>query len=251
MMSQFLPDALLLVVAVFVLAGLIKGVVGMGLPTISMALLVLFMAPAQAAALLILPSLMTNLWQAGPLRTLAPLLRRIGGMQWGVAIGTLLGALVLGAPTGKSASIALGVALIVYAGWGLFGRQMGIRTNTERWLGPLTGALTGVITAATGVFVVPAVPYLQALALDRDQLIQAMGVSFTVSAVALAAGLWINDSYTVGAVGASLIMLLPALAGMYAGQHLRKMLSPKAFRTCFLASLLMLGAYLIIDRSGF
>ena len=91
-MSQFLPDALSLVVAVFVLAGLIKGVVGMGLPTISMALLVLLMSPAQAAALLILPSLMTNLWQAGPFRTLAPLLRRIGGMQWGVATGTLLGA---------------------------------------------------------------------------------------------------------------------------------------------------------------
>lgn len=249
MIANFPPDSFFLIVAVFVLAGLIKGVVGMGLPTISMALLVLFMAPAQAAALLIIPSLMTNLWQAGPLRTLPPLLRRIGGMQWGVAIGALAGALILGAPTGKSASIALGAALVVYAGWTLFGRQLNVPARTEKWLGPLAGALTGIITAATGVFVVPAVPYLQALSLDRDALIQAMGVSFTVSTVALAAGLWINDSYTVGAVGASLVMLIPALAGMHAGQFLRRLLSPKAFRTCFLASLLILGVYLIIERS--
>lgn len=247
MISNFLPESFLLIAIVFVLAGLIKGVVGMGLPTFSMALLVLFMAPAQAAALLIVPSLVTNIWQAGPLRTLAPLLRRVGGMQIGICVGTLIGAWALGAPTGTSASVALGVALIVYAGWTLFGKQFRVPARTEKWLGPLIGVLTGIITAGTGVFVVPAVPYLQALALDRDDLVQTMGISFTVSTVALAAGLWINNSYSVGVVGASLVMLIPALLGMYAGQFLRKLLSPRAFRSCFLASLMFLGAYLVIE----
>lgn len=246
MISSFIPESVVLIAVVFVLAGLIKGVVGMGLPTISMALLVLFMAPAQAAALLIIPSLVTNIWQAGPWRTFAPLLRRVGGMQLGICVGTLAGALVLGAPTGKSASVALGVALIVYGGWTLFGKQLTVPVHTEKWLGPLIGILTGIITAATGVFVVPAVPYIQALALGRDDLVQTMGISFTVSTVALAAGLWINDSYSAGAVGASLVMLIPALVGMYAGQVLRKSLSPKAFRTCFLASLIALGLYLVV-----
>jgi uncharacterized protein len=248
MISNFLPESFSLVVIVFVLAGLIKGVVGMGLPTVSMALLVLFMAPAQAAALLIIPSLVTNLWQAGPSRTLVPLLRRVGGMQLGVGVGTLVGALLLGAPSGKSASVALGGALMVYAGWALFGTQLTVPARSEKWLGPPIGALTGLITAGTGVFVVPAVPYLQALAFDRDDLVQVMGISFSISTVALAAGLWINDSYSAGAIGASLVMLIPALAGMYAGQSLRKSLSPKAFRTCFLASLMVLGIYLVIER---
>lgn len=245
MISSFLPESFLLIAVVFVLAGLIKGVVGMGLPTISMALLVLFMAPAQAAALLIIPSLLTNIWQAGPWRTFAPLLRRVGGMQVGICVGTLAGALVLGAPSGKSASVALGIALVVYGGWTLFGTQLSVPVRSEKWLGPLIGVVTGVITAVTGVFVVPAVPYLQALALDRDDLVQTMGISFTVSTMALAAGLWVNDSYSVGAVGASLLMLVPALVGMYAGQIFRKSLSPKAFRTCFLASLIALGLYLV------
>src|SRR5690606_35522440 len=111
----------------------------------------------------------------------------------------------------------------------------------QRWLGPVAGALTGVVTAATGVFVVPAVPYLQSLGLGRDELVQAMGISFTVSTVALAAGLWLNGAYSLDAAGGSLLMLLPAMAGMYFGQWLRQKLSPVAFRRCFLGALLLLG----------
>lgn len=240
------PDLLVLVVGVFVLAGAVKGVVGLGLPTISMALLALFMAPAHAAALLIIPSLVTNLWQTRPLALLMPLLRRIGGMQLGVALGTLAGALALGAPAGAWASIALGATLIVYSAWGLFGRPLTVPVGTEKWLGPLVGALTGLVTAGTGVFVVPAVPYLQALGLGRDGLIQAMGVSFTVSTLALAAGLWLNDSYSFHAAGASVVMLIPALAGMYIGQLLRQSLSPQVFRRCLFSSLAALGVYLIL-----
>src|SRR5690606_30501889 len=233
-----------LVSTVFVLAGLVKGVVGLGLPTISMALLSIFMMPALAAALLVIPSLVTNVWQTRPFHTLAPLLRRVGGMQLGVALGTLAGAVLLGAPAGAWAAVSLGVALIAYSLWALFGKPVAIPARTEQWLGPLVGIVTGFITAATGVFVVPAVPYLQSLGLARDELIQAMGVSFTVSTVALAAGLWLNDSYSMGAVGASLLMLLPALIGMGAGQRLRQSLAPAVFRRCFLVSLVVVGIYL-------
>jgi uncharacterized membrane protein YfcA len=93
------------------------------------------------------------------------------------------------------------------------------------------------------VFVIPAVPYLQALKLDKDDLIQAMGISFTVSTVALAAGLWLNGGYTPEAAGASVLMLLPALAGMALGQWLRARLSARTFKLCFMVSLALLGAY--------
>ena len=57
-----------LIAAIFLLAGLVKGTIGLGLPTVSMGLLGLLMAPAQAAAMLLVPSLVTNVWQllAGP-----------------------------------------------------------------------------------------------------------------------------------------------------------------------------------------
>ena len=85
----------LLITLVFVLAGVVKGVVGLGLPTIAMALLALMMAPAHAAALLIVPSLVTNIWQLSPWAGLNSLLRRLAPMQLGLCAGTLAGAWLL------------------------------------------------------------------------------------------------------------------------------------------------------------
>lgn len=237
---------LLITTVVFTAAGLVKGVVGLGLPTLSMALLALVMTPAQAAALLILPSLVTNVWQTRPRATLGPLLKRLAGMQAGVVAGTLAGAWWLGAPAGAWATLALGAALMAYAAWALAGARITVSARSERWLGPLMGAATGLVTDATGVFVVPAVPYLQALGLARDELIQAMGLSFTVSTLALAAGLQMNAQYPISVLGISALMLLPALVGMQIGQWLRLRLSPPVFRACFLVALLALGAYMVL-----
>ena len=230
--------------AVFLLAGIIKGVIGLGLPTVSMAVLALWMPPVQAAALLIVPSLVTNIWQTGPRETFMPVLRRIGGMQVGVVVGTLGGALWLGVPAGDWASVALGVALVAYAGWSLTGRQLQVSDAKARWLGPLVGAVTGLVTAVTGVFAVPAVPYLQALGFLRDSLIQAMGISFTTSTVVLAIGLVGNGGYPMSAMGGSIAMLVPAIGGMVLGTWLRQRLSVAVFKRCFLIGLALLGLYM-------
>ncbi len=230
--------------AVFLLAGVVKGVIGLGLPTVSMALLALWMPPARAAALLVAPSLVTNLWQTGPRASFMPVLRRIGGMQAGIVAGTLGGAFWLGVPAGAWASVALGAALVAYALWGLAGRQWRVAPARARWLGPLAGAATGLVTAATGVFVVPAVPYLQALGFERDTLIQAMGISFTTSTIALGLGLAANGGYPLAAAGGSALMLLPAIGGMAIGTWWRRRLPLAVFRRCFLAGLGLLGIYM-------
>ncbi|MFD1709739.1 sulfite exporter TauE/SafE family protein [Ottowia sp. GY511] len=237
---------LLFSVTVFLAAGVVKGVVGLGLPTLAMALLALRMPPAQAAALLILPSLVTNVWQMRPWRTLPALARRLGPMQVGVVVGTLAGAWWLGAPSGAWAEAALGVALIAYGGWGLAGAQLPrVSDAAQRVAGPLVGAATGLVTAMTGVFVVPAVPYLQALGLARDELVQAMGLAFTVSTVALALGLALNQQYPATAAAGSALLVLPALIGMQAGQWLRQRLSPARFKLCFMGALVLLGAWMV------
>jgi uncharacterized protein len=59
-----MPDTtLIFIAAVFAVAGFAKGVIGLGLPTIAMGLLAIVMPPIEAAAILILPSLLTNAWQ--------------------------------------------------------------------------------------------------------------------------------------------------------------------------------------------
>jgi uncharacterized membrane protein YfcA len=240
------PAPLAAAAAVFALAGLVKGVVGLGLPTLSMALLALVMPPAQAAALLIVPSLATNVWQMRPAGTLAPLLRRLWPLQAGVCAGTWGAAGLIGADAGPGAVRALGLALLAYAAWGLLGRAPRLSARAQRWAGPLAGALTGGIVAATGVFVVPAVPYLQALGLPRAALVQAMGLSFTVSTLALGGALAAHGQWPVGAAAASAAMLPPALLGMAAGQRLARRLAPAAFRTGLLGALAALGGWMLL-----
>lgn len=239
-------DIWLLACATFVLAGLVKGVIGMGLPTVAMGLLAVAMPPAEAAALLVVPSLVTNLWQllAGP--AFAALARRLWPMMVGVVAGTIGGAGILVGNVAGVAAGGLGVALVVYAVVGLAGVKMALPRRHEPWLAPMVGAATGLVTGATGVFVLPAVPYLQAIGLEKDELVQALGLSFTVSTLALALGLLRVDAWQAGSIWLSLLALAPALGGMWLGQILRGRISAPTFRRVFFAGLLVLGLYLTL-----
>lgn len=236
---------LLLLTLTFLLAGLVKGVTGMGLPTVAMGLLGTAMAPAAAAAILVIPSLLTNLWQllAGP--AVLRLLRRFWAMMLGIVLGTVGGAALLVRVDPLWSGLALGIALMGYAGYALISPALSIPARAEPWLSPLVGLVTGIITGATGVFVMPAVPYLQALRLDKDELVQALGLSFTVSTLALAAGLLVHGALQVDQLGLSSLAILPALAGMWLGQRIRARISARRFRQCFLLFLLLLGLELI------
>lgn len=232
----------------FLLAGFVKGVIGMGLPTVAMGLLAVALPPAEAAALLVIPSLVTNVWQllAGP--SFGALARRLCPMMAGVLVGTTAGAGVLASNKAEAAGMGLGIALLLYAIVGLAGVKMAVPRRHEPWLGPAVGAATGLVTGATGVFVIPAVPYLQAIGLERDDLIQALGLSFTVSTIALALGLFRVDALHAGSIWLSLLALVPALVGMQAGTMLRQRIAAPAFRRVFFAGLLLLGAYLVVER---
>lgn len=235
-----------LVMGTFLLAGAVKGVIGLGLPTVAMGLLGLAMLPAQAAALLIIPSTVTNVWQLANGGHLRSLLNRLWPMLLLVAIGTGLGSLALGMVAGPAMTRALGAALLLYALSGLFMPVLRIAPRHEAWLGPMCGFITGVITSATGVFVIPAVPYLQALGLDRNQLVQALGLSFTVSTLALAAGLFWNGALGAGELGASVVALMPALLGMWLGQWLRQRISALTFKHVFFIGMGALGLHLMV-----
>ena len=234
--------------AVFLLAGLVKGVIGMGLPTIAMGLLAVTMPPADAATLLVVPSLVTNVWQllAGPAFT--SLAVRLAGMMTGVVVGTLVSAGILVSAGAGIATLALGLALSVYAVVGLSGATLSLPRRHEPWLSPLVGLATGLVTGATGVFVLPAVPYLQAIGLEKDDLVQALGLSFTVSTLALAAGLLRAPVLEANLMSMSLLSLLPAVAGMVLGQVVRRRIAPRTFRTVFFAGLLVLGSYLALRQ---
>ncbi|MEJ7931662.1 sulfite exporter TauE/SafE family protein [Ramlibacter sp. AN1015] len=246
MLGDALPHYLL-VCLIFFAAGAVKGVVGLGLPTVAMGLLGLFMTVPQAAALLTVPSLATNLWQATAGPHLVQLIARLWRMQVAVVAGTVSTAALFPWQDDGMASRFLGACLILYAGSGLAGWRLPAANG--RWAaltGVAAGAATGGVTAVTGVFVLPAVPYLQSMGLTKDELAQALGMSFTTSTLAMGIVLIARDELTAAASLQSFAVLLPALGGMLAGQALRRTMSEAVFRRCLFWGLLMLGAWLAL-----
>jgi uncharacterized membrane protein YfcA len=229
------------VACVFVVAGGVKGMAGLGLPTVAMGLLSLVLTAAESASLLLLPSLVTNAWQAFSGGALGALSRRLAMLGVGIVAGTLFGAVPGFAPSPAAARGALGAVLIVYGAWGLMHPSFAIPPRHERWLAPLVGYITGVITSATGVFVVPTVPYLQSLRLTKEELVQALGLCFTLSTVALATHLKLTGQLDVTALSASAAALVPCVAGLWMGEKLRRRISDAAFRVCFFVALIALG----------
>ena len=241
-MNDMSIPLLLAIALTFFAAGTVKGVTGMGLPTVAMGVLGALISPLAAASLLIVPSFVTNVWQlvAGPaFRSTG---RRLWPMMLAICAGTMPGAAWLAGGDAGATTTVLGIALVIYAGYTLLARQLAVPKRLEPLLSPLVGGLTGIVSGATGVFVIPAVPYLQALGLSRDDLVQALGLSFTISTVALAVALGAHGAFAVDTMALSLLALVPALIGMWAGQKLRNRISAATFRRVFLVFLLLLGA---------
>jgi uncharacterized membrane protein YfcA len=242
-----MSDPLLFVIgAAFLLAGFVKGVIGLGLPPVSMGLLAVAMPPTHALAIVIVPAILTNIWQtfAGP--HLRDIMRRLWPLMLCLAIGTRLNAGMMTGPYARYGPIFLGILLVIYAAVSLRKFVFNVSRQNEKWVGGVVGLISGAISAATGVQVVPSMPYLQAIEMERDEFVQALGVFFTVGTLALAfnltaAGLLDESTALPGGVA-----LACSFTGMTIGQTVRAQLEPETFRRWFLISMICLGIYLTV-----
>ena len=235
------------VMIVFAFAGMIKGTIGLGLPAVAMGVLTMVISPFQAATLLIIPSMVTNFWQLFAEGHVLRLVRRFWLMLICIMIGSVRSIFpTLGHSTFNS-EILLGTMLALYGLYGLFAKKMPNLSRHEKWLSPIMGYLGGALTVATGVIVIPIVPYLQSLHLQRDDLIQSLGLTFTISTMCLAVFLHQNPvgnmpiDYMMSA-----IVLIPALLGMWVGTKLRYKIPEQKFRKVFFAGLIALGCYMVL-----
>lgn len=245
-MFDYLSPHVLIVVATFFFAGIVKGASGMGLPTVAMGVLSAIMPPVSAASLLVIPSFVTNFWQLFTGPDFLVLVKRLWLMMLGIVVGTLAGSWLLTHANTSYTSIGLGSALIFYAIHGLWAKPLSVPARIERPLSPVVGLLTGVINGGTGIFTLPAVPYLQALGFSKDELIQALGLSFTVSTVALTAGLVHGGIFQLDKILLSTLAVIPALIGMSVGTTVRKRINQATFRRWFLIFIAILGLELVL-----
>lgn len=238
---------LAIIVMVFVFAGMIKGMIGLGLPAVSMGLLTIAMSPFQAASLLIVPSMITNIWQLFAEGRVWTFVRRFWSLLLGIVVGSIWSFLpTLSQSHGKTSEILLSSMLVLYGLYGLCVKNLPHLAAHERWLSPLVGYIGGAVTVATGVVIIPVVPYLQSLHLKRDELVQALGLTFTVSTVCLAVFLHHNPMQGITLdYRLSVVALVAALVGMWLGKQIRYQLNEQRFRRLFFIGLVALGGYML------
>ena len=235
---------LLLIAATFLLAGFIKGTLGLGLPTVAMGLLAVTMPPGQAIAIVIVPEIVTNIWQTFVGGYFRDILRRLWPMMVGTVIGIWLNGGLLTGPYAAFGTVVLGVLLVVYAIVGLNKFSFKVARHNEKWVGGIVGLVTGVISAATGVQVIPSMPFMQAIGMERNELVQALGVFFTTATVALAFNITAAGLLTAATALPGAVAMAASFAGMFTGQAVRTRMQPEVFRRWFLISMILLGLYI-------
>jgi uncharacterized protein len=235
---------LIVIAAVFLLAGVVKGVIGLGLPTVAMGLLAVSMPPAHALAIVIVPAIVTNIWQTFVGPYLRDIIRRLWTLMLGTIIGIWFGAGLLTGPYAHYGPIVLGILLVIYAVIGLSKFNFHVAPRNEKWIGGIVGLVTGVVSAATGVQVIPSMPFMQAIGMEKDELVQALGVFFTVATVSLAFNLTSAGLLTAATALPGAVAMAGSFAGMFIGQAVRSRLEPEAFRRWFLIAMILLGIYL-------
>jgi uncharacterized protein len=225
----------------------VKGTVGIGLPTVAVAILSTGMELRMAIALMAIPAVTTNVYQASRGDAFAELLRRHWPLVTGCFIGTWIGSAILFAVDQVLLSGVLGMLLCLYSAWALATPPLFVRREQEAVLGPLTGVTTGVMTGCTGSLSLPLMAYLDGLRLPKDRFVQLAGIVATALTAPLAIGVTARLARE-GALGVgveALLVLAPSFIGLWAGQWLRDRLSERRFRLVVLAVLFALGVNLV------
>lgn len=234
---------------VFFIAGLIKGVVGFGLPLFAISVLASVISLPAAIAANVAPSLVTNVRQAfrGPylitlMKRLWPFLLPAIALTWvGIAIQVRVNPAYPG--------LVLGMLAVLFAVISFSKVELTVKPEYERPIGVVMGIINGIVTGITGIFVLPGGLYIQSLGLKRDELVQALGMLFLVSTIAVG-GIFVAKSLMTPSLAVlSVLCIAPAILGLRMGEMLRSRLSEALFRKLFLIGISVIGVSLII-RNG-
>jgi len=231
------------------LAGVVKGLSGLGIQAVCVPIIALAAPLETAVPLSIASALGTSLWQGLFGGFLRKILLRTWSFLLACAAMIFVGVAVLASVNQATVGVVLGFVLVCYTLYTLRRPNLPSIAAQETWLSPTLGAATGLIGGATGVFVMPAGPYFQLLRLSRDEIVQAGSFASIVVQPTLALALGGNSLLSGSLAAVSLALLGPTFLGLWLGTRLRRSLSETQFRKWFLWVLFFLGAALVIRNS--
>lgn len=243
---DFPPHILVLVALTFLVAGFVKGVVGVGFPTISVGVMTATIGLQPALALVVAPAIVTNIWQAFTGGQFKPLMQRLWPFYLTAGLFTWVGVALVVITNHPLLPLVLAASLILHSVLSLAKVKLPIPATRERLLSPTLGAVTGILMGLTGSGTVPSVYYFDALGLNRHQFVQGIGILFLALTVALGLSLAERNAYDTHMVALSVAGLVPSIAGVYVGQLLRHRMSEPVFKKTLYLAILALGMVILV-----
>jgi uncharacterized membrane protein YfcA len=228
------------------LAGIVKGATGLGYASCALPFLVSAIGLKPAMALVIIPAMATNVSVAFTAGHFTEVARRFSRLYVAMLPGIAVGIYLLVWIAQSIAVRTLGVIIIGYALMTLCRPHLLLSKTYEHALQVPTGFANGVLTGLTGSQVMPLFPYMMALDLDPNRMVQAINLAVMLASVCLAAGLFSAGVLTPELAVASLLAVLPALVGVEFGNRMRAHIPAAQFRSVVLYVLLGTGALLLL-----
>ena len=233
------------IIAIFLVSGIVKGFLGLGLPAAAMALLTLIMEPTEAIALLTLPIVVTNFYQFARSEDRLQTARRYKIFALATIVSIFVTAWLITAFPTDVLTIVIGVAMITFASQSLFGLSFSIGPGISWQVA--AGTISGILGGLSSIWSPPVAMYLIARKTPKEAFIAATGFLFLAGSFPLALGLFMSGVLTMVAVIKSLMGLGATLIGFRIGEMLRAHISQDAFRKAVLIAFLIMGARLVVN----
>jgi uncharacterized membrane protein YfcA len=233
------------VAAAFFCGGLVKGVVGMGLPLTSIALMTVVVDMRLAVPLLVIPIVTTNFLQALRGGQFKALFKRYWSMLATAALGVWGGAMLLYRIDISYMLCILGIVVCLYSLMNLFAVRFRLSQSRDHVYSPIVGIFSGFLAGTSGSVGVPVAIYYQALGMAKDIFVQAVGIQFLFTGCFMAVALAREGGLNTDTLPLSALAVIPAYLGMFAGQWVRDKVSEERFRMCLWIFLLIVGLNLI------
>ncbi len=236
---------LALIVGAFLIAGMVKGVAGVGLPLTALGILTTQTDPRTAIALALVPIFLSNLWQflsaGGVIDAVRRYLPLLSVMMVGIPLTLALTAgiedrLLLG---------ILGATFLLYVAINATRWSPSIPDHRDRAAQIGFGAMAGILGGLTSLWLPAIVIYLSARKVQKDEFVRATGLILFSGSIPLMIGYWREGFLTGPLAGLSAALMVPTLAGLLAGGYLRRRLSEAAFKRVLLVMFVLIGLNLI------
>ena len=229
------------------LAGLIKGVVGFALPSVTVSGLGSFTSAEVAIAGMILPTLFTNGWQAlrqGPQAAWQSVRRfRVFLITGGIVM--MVAAQLVPRVPAQLLILFLGLSISFFVILQILGLRLRLPPGAERRSETIFGAIAGVFGGLSGIWGPPTVAMLTALETEKREQMRVQGVIYGLGAIVLVLAHTGSGVLRGETLPLSLALILPALLGMALGFRIQDRIDQAAFRKATLAVLLLAGLNLI------